>query len=100
MSVKITLNEILMYPGFDIPSEGIGVNENDMFLHAESLSLIEKTISVDSINDERLTFLRDGLAGLCAAHGVEVSQDPTPESLIKLRTLISASSETTYRYIG
>lgn len=100
MSITIKPHEILNFLGFNITEDGILVNENDMFLHAESLSLIGKTLSVDLIKDEQLVSLRNGMAGICAANSAPITDDPTKESLINLRMLIAANLKLTYRHNG
>jgi hypothetical protein len=52
--VKLTPIEILHCLGFDVPPDGILVNRNDAFIHAESLRLLGKTMNVSSIPDSEL----------------------------------------------
>ncbi|MCG3740691.1 hypothetical protein [Vibrio cincinnatiensis] len=61
--MKMTPHQILNALGFDVPEQGIEVNEHDAFLHAESLRLLGKTISIDRIDIAELVSLYDDMAG-------------------------------------
>lgn len=98
--MKIKPHELLKYLGFDIPEEGVDVNDVDAFFHTESLSLLGKTISTESITDEQLASLRNGMVGVVAAHGVTASPQITDQELLRLRALIKANLEMTYKHSG
>ncbi|MFZ3461423.1 hypothetical protein [Vibrio harveyi] len=74
--MKMTPHKILLALGFNVPEQGIEVNEHDAFFHAESLRLLGNTISIDRIDNSELVSLHDGMAGLVAAHRGEEAVQP------------------------
>src|SRR3546814_18501137 len=95
---RITPHEVLKYLGFDIPEDGIDVNDFDMLLHARSLSLLGHTIKVEAISEKDLKSLRNSLQGLVSAvRPGQVAEDSLvncdPESLLKLRLLLKPTTE-------
>jgi hypothetical protein len=95
--MKMTPHQILIALGFDVPESGIEVNGFDAYLHTESLRLLGNTISVDRINNDDLVLLRNGMAGLVAAYRGENTQQPSEDAMERLKALIRANCNVTYK---
>jgi len=55
---KLSHHQILTLLGFDVPENGIYVNQQDRELYVGTLRLLGKTISIDTITDEDILKLR------------------------------------------
>ena len=88
--MKMTPHKILLALGFDVPEQGIKVNEHDAFFHAESLRLLGNTISIDRIDNS-------ALAGLVAAHRGEEAVPASEQTAERVKALIRANCNVTYK---
>jgi len=95
--MKMTPHKILQALGFDVPEQGIEVNEHDAFFHAESLRLIGNTISIDRIDNSELISLHDGMAGLVAAHRGEEAVPASEQTAERVKAIIRANCNVTYK---
>lgn len=93
----MTPHEILTALGFDVPEQGIEVSEHDGHLHAESLRLLGKTISIDRIDSDDLVSLHDGMAGLVATHRGEEVIQASEDTAERIKALIRANCIVTYK---
>ena len=95
--MKMTPHLILNALGFDVPEQGIEVNEHDAFLHSESLRLLGNTISIERIDNSELLTLHDGMAGLVAAHRGEDAVQASEDTAARLKKLIRTNCNATYK---
>lgn len=95
--MKMTPHQILNALGFNVPEQGIEVNELEAFLHYESLRLLGNTISIERIDNSELLTLHDGMAGLVAAHRGEEAVKASEGTAARLKRLIRANCNITYK---
>ena len=90
---RLKPHEILQHLGFDIPDEGIDINPHDLYLHSQFLKALGETIAIDSISDERLREIRQGVYALHPEHNTL----ETGVSLEKLKVLIKSNLSVLYK---
>lgn len=86
-TVILKPHNILQSLGFDIPEEGLEINDDDAFLYIKILALMGETIDIDSIDDETMFQAHLALSGLVAARRGEEIAQPTNDSIPRFRAL-------------
>ncbi len=95
--MKLKPVEILKYLGFDIPEDGVEINENDAYLVTSALRFAGESIDFDRIEDSQLAELHRGLAATVAGWvksgqiaPMAVSESaPSSDSVLKLRATLN-----------
>ncbi|WP_343290006.1 hypothetical protein AAIA71_28705 (plasmid) [Vibrio harveyi] len=95
--MRMTPHQMLTALGFNIPEDGIEINEYDFLLHYKSLMLLGISISIDNIDDREISQFHHDIASTVKHHlGYEITQlDDKTKHIIK--GIIRANCNITYK---
>ena len=104
--MKITPTEILKHLGFDVPEEGVEINPNDAYLTVTALRLVGESISSDSIQESKVRELHASLTGIVSEWAqaglvlpIKVNEEPSEESLMKLRAMLKTLLKVYFKHL-